>query len=277
MGVYTHFGSKQGLLEQLYLHGFRRLEERLDGVPSDGEGRQELLAFALAYRAFALANEALYGLMFERATPDFVPSDASRLAGLATFEMLAQRVAAWRPDFTDGAGRSSRTCRAIRRRATRRPSARSSKRSTAARPADERLPRSRASLHGGRAAARTARHRRRGRHAARGARRVHLQRRARHDRHRRLRARVDQEVPRCGPQRTSGPRDRRPGEHGSMASTRDRDPRARRGDRAPDAPDPDPPRADRQLGPRTRPQRAHGRAVASEGPARRRIWMRRRP
>ena len=93
MGVYTHFGSKQGLLEQLYLHGFRRLEERLNSVPSDGQGRQELLAFALAYRGFALDNEALYGLMFERATPDFVPSDASRLAGLATFEMLATRVA----------------------------------------------------------------------------------------------------------------------------------------------------------------------------------------
>ncbi len=31
MGVYTHFGSKQGLLEQLYLHGFERLEERLEG------------------------------------------------------------------------------------------------------------------------------------------------------------------------------------------------------------------------------------------------------
>jgi AcrR family transcriptional regulator len=69
MGVYTHFGSKQGLLEQLYLHGFRRLEDRLSSVPSDGQGRQELLAFALAYRAFALDNDALYGLMFERATP----------------------------------------------------------------------------------------------------------------------------------------------------------------------------------------------------------------
>ena len=103
MGVYTHFGSKQGLLEQLYLHGFRRLEDRLNSVPSDGQGRQELLAFALAYRAFALENEALYGLMFERATPDFVPSDASRLAGLATFQMLATRVAEWRPDFTDPA------------------------------------------------------------------------------------------------------------------------------------------------------------------------------
>jgi AcrR family transcriptional regulator len=101
MGVYTHFGSKQGLLEQLYLHGFERLEERLDSVPSRGQAGEELLAFALAYRRFALDNEALYRLMFERAAPDFVPSDASRMAGLATFEMLAARVAAGRPDRTD--------------------------------------------------------------------------------------------------------------------------------------------------------------------------------
>src|SRR4051795_466092 len=61
MGVYTHFGSKQGLLEQLYLHGFSRLEDRLTAVPSAGDGQQEMLAFALAYRKFALDNEALYG------------------------------------------------------------------------------------------------------------------------------------------------------------------------------------------------------------------------
>ena len=103
MGVYTHFGSKQGLLEQLYLHGFERLEQRLNSVPPDRQGRQELLQFALAYRRFALDNEALYGLMFERGAPDFVPSDASRMAGLTTFEMLAARVADWRPDFTDPA------------------------------------------------------------------------------------------------------------------------------------------------------------------------------
>src|SRR4051812_6590912 len=103
MGVYTHFGSKQGLLEQLYLHGFRQLEDRLDHVPSAGQGEQELLAFALAYRTFAVENEALYGLMFERATPDFVPSDASRMAGLVTFEMLATRVAGWRPELIDPA------------------------------------------------------------------------------------------------------------------------------------------------------------------------------
>ena len=103
MGVYTHFGSKQGLLEELYLHGFSRLEDRLKSVASAGDGNRGLLQFALAYRKFALDNEALYGLMFERATPDFVPSDASRMAGLATFEMLVERIAAWRPDLADPA------------------------------------------------------------------------------------------------------------------------------------------------------------------------------
>ena len=103
MGVYTHFGSKQGLLEQLYLHGFSRLEAGLKTVPSAGDGRQELLAFALAYREFALDNEALYGLMFERGTPDFIPSDDSRMAGLTTFEMLAKRIADWQPGLADPA------------------------------------------------------------------------------------------------------------------------------------------------------------------------------
>ena len=103
MGVYTHFGSKQGLLEQLYLHGFSRLEDRLQAVASAGDGRRELLAFALAYRAFALDNEALYGLMFERATPDFIPSDDSRTAGLATFAMLAERIGDWQPELADPA------------------------------------------------------------------------------------------------------------------------------------------------------------------------------
>ena len=103
MGVYTHFGSKRGLLEQLYLRGFDAWRTSSPASPSDGRGRQELLAFALAYRAFALDNEALYGLMFERASPDFVPSDASRLAALSTFRLLASRVAEWRPDFSDPA------------------------------------------------------------------------------------------------------------------------------------------------------------------------------
>src|SRR4051794_9425979 len=48
MGVYTYFGSKQGLLEELYLHGFRRLADRLNEVPSGVRPREGLMAFALA-------------------------------------------------------------------------------------------------------------------------------------------------------------------------------------------------------------------------------------
>src|SRR3954471_6358270 len=103
MAVYTHFGSKQALLEQLYLYGFSRLEEQLKAVPSASSRQQELVAFALAYREFALDNEALYGLMFERGTPDFIPSDDSRMAGLETFQMLVRRIAEWHPKLRDPA------------------------------------------------------------------------------------------------------------------------------------------------------------------------------
>ena len=44
--------------------------------------------------------------MFERATPDFVPSDDSRRAGLLTFELLAERVAEWQPDLADPAAQA---------------------------------------------------------------------------------------------------------------------------------------------------------------------------
>src|SRR3954466_8484642 len=47
MGVYTHFGSKQGLLEELYLYGFARLAEQLNEIPSRSRGRRGLLAVAL--------------------------------------------------------------------------------------------------------------------------------------------------------------------------------------------------------------------------------------
>src|SRR4051794_5138439 len=106
MAVYTHFGSKQALLEQLYLYGFSRLEEQLKAVPAGGNRERELVAFALAYREFALGNEALYGLMFERGTPDFVPSDDSRMAGLETFEMLVGRIAEWQPKLPDPASKA---------------------------------------------------------------------------------------------------------------------------------------------------------------------------
>src|ERR1044071_3052815 len=128
---------------------------------------------------------------------------------------------------------------------------------------DERLPGGRAAVPRRRPAARAARDRRSRRHSARRPRRLDLQRRARHDRHRRPRAGADQEVPRRRALRPRRDRDRRPGRDRGGASARDRGPRRGRGDRAPDAADPHPPGADRQLGPRGLPPRPRRRPLTN--------------
>jgi AcrR family transcriptional regulator len=103
MGVYTHFGSKQRLLDEIYGDGLGALDRHLGLVPASGNPRADLLAFARAYRTFAIEHENLYALMFERAAPDFIPSPETRRAGLGAFERLASHVAAWRDDAAGAA------------------------------------------------------------------------------------------------------------------------------------------------------------------------------
>ena len=114
MGIYSRFGSRTGMLEAIYRRGFETLRDALavarDGVPTrdpaapplpaeDRTGR--ILALARAYRDFALANPALYALMFERPLPDFDPSHELRGEALAmTFTLLtAELDGAVRPAY----------------------------------------------------------------------------------------------------------------------------------------------------------------------------------
>ncbi len=101
MGVYTHFGSKQGLFDELFVHGFRRLTSQLERVPTTGDRRADLLAFMVAYRSFALRNEALYALMFERAVPGFVPSAESWNAPENTYDLLVERIEGMKEGVAD--------------------------------------------------------------------------------------------------------------------------------------------------------------------------------
>ena len=62
---YNHFGSKQGLLAAVATEGFQRLEASLASTLQEAsDPRNRLRALASAYMAFALANPALYRLMF---------------------------------------------------------------------------------------------------------------------------------------------------------------------------------------------------------------------
>lgn len=113
MNVYSRFGGKDGVIDELYADGYRRLIDAIDAVPASDDVTAELLAVADTYRSFAIEHPTYYGIMFRSAVPGFSPSDESvemALGGLAhlvgrirrgqeqgqiaeTFQ--AQSVAAW--------------------------------------------------------------------------------------------------------------------------------------------------------------------------------------
>jgi AcrR family transcriptional regulator len=69
MNVYNRFGGKDGLVGALLIRGFDRLRVTIADTAARQEPtmRDRLLSCGLSYRAFALANPHLYGLMFEDA------------------------------------------------------------------------------------------------------------------------------------------------------------------------------------------------------------------
>ncbi|GAA4709716.1 TetR/AcrR family transcriptional regulator [Phytohabitans rumicis] len=94
MGIYTRFGGRTGMLEAVYRRGFELLRDVLTAVPP-GSPPDRIVALGRAYREFALANPALYALLFERPIAGFDPSPELRAEALAmNFTLLVDEVAA---------------------------------------------------------------------------------------------------------------------------------------------------------------------------------------
>ncbi len=92
--LYRMFGGKHGLLEALYVEGFRRFRRRLAAVPRDPDPRVHLRALGLAYRENALAERNYYGLMFGAPVPGFRPGEETLATALSAFAILEDAVAA---------------------------------------------------------------------------------------------------------------------------------------------------------------------------------------
>jgi len=78
MAIYHHFGGKDGLVEALYVDGFRALDEALDAVPRTDDLVADVEALALAYREVAMLRPGYYEVMFGRPFPGFEPSPEAR-------------------------------------------------------------------------------------------------------------------------------------------------------------------------------------------------------
>ena len=92
MGVYSRFGNKDGVVDHLYMEGFRRLIEAMDSAGDSDDPLEDMRRCGLAYRRNALENATYYLVMFARAVPGFIPSDEARAVSQASFQRLVARV-----------------------------------------------------------------------------------------------------------------------------------------------------------------------------------------
>jgi AcrR family transcriptional regulator len=92
MNVYSRFGGKIGVLDRLFIDGFERLGQAMDGAGVSDDALADLRRCGAAYRRFAGEWPTFYSLMFDRIVPDYHPSDAALDAALATFARLVRSV-----------------------------------------------------------------------------------------------------------------------------------------------------------------------------------------
>ena len=92
MNVYSRFGGKDGVIDELFTDGFVRLGEGMAGTPTTDDPLEDLRACGHAYRRFARENPTYYSLMFDRAVPDFQPSRPALDTALAALGRVEARV-----------------------------------------------------------------------------------------------------------------------------------------------------------------------------------------
>ncbi|MEM1253963.1 MAG: TetR/AcrR family transcriptional regulator [Cyanobacteria bacterium P01_H01_bin.21] len=90
--LYTMFGNKQGLVDQLYLRGFEKLRQTLQAVPYAGSSHDYIYELGQAYHQFALENSTYYAIMFSNPIADYVPSETSHQLSQESFKLLVQAV-----------------------------------------------------------------------------------------------------------------------------------------------------------------------------------------
>ena len=92
MCVYSRFGDKVGLLNAVYAAGFENLNLAMSAVQHFQDPLRRILELGLAYRRFAVANPALYALMFERVIGFDPPSEVRSDLLESTFSLVSDAV-----------------------------------------------------------------------------------------------------------------------------------------------------------------------------------------
>ena len=92
MNVYSRFGGRDAIIDELYSEGFHRLRSRLAACPKTAESIENFRALGIAYRAFAIENRTFYLLMFSRPIVRYVPSVEAHRVALDGFDELVEHI-----------------------------------------------------------------------------------------------------------------------------------------------------------------------------------------
>ena len=92
MGLYSRYGGKEGVIDELYVEGFRHLCDGMSAVPKTDDPVADLRSCARAYRETALAHATHYMVMFGGAVPGFVPTKPSLGVAFGAFDRLVASV-----------------------------------------------------------------------------------------------------------------------------------------------------------------------------------------
>lgn len=92
MNVYSRFGGKDGVVEHLFVEGFRLLGDGMRSIVDTGDPLADMVSCGMAYRRFAIDNPTLYSVMFDRVVPDFVPGVEAQVLAGSTLGLLAERI-----------------------------------------------------------------------------------------------------------------------------------------------------------------------------------------
>ncbi len=92
MGVYSRFGCKDGIVDELFAEGFEYLLEAMADLPTTEDPVADLRQRGHRYRAMGHDHATHYMVMFGAAVPGFAPSEQNRTLAAAAFEGLVTAV-----------------------------------------------------------------------------------------------------------------------------------------------------------------------------------------
>ena len=92
MGLYSRFGGKDGVVDELFAEGFDHLRASMEDLPTTQSALADFRACAQQYRRTALEFSTHYMVMFGGAVPGFEPSPENHLVAKESFDHLVSSV-----------------------------------------------------------------------------------------------------------------------------------------------------------------------------------------